>query len=147
VTGDGLVRRKLYTDGDLAVISFRRVVLLTSIDPGALRGDLGERLLLADLELIPELNRRTETELDSLFVERWPRLFGALLDALAATMTKLPVVSPKRLPRMADFGRVLAASDAAGVTAGALQQLLSQNNRIAAEVVDADPFAGAVVEF
>ena len=33
VTGDAFVKRKLYTDGDLAVLAFRRVILLTSIDP------------------------------------------------------------------------------------------------------------------
>jgi hypothetical protein len=52
VTGDGWVRRPLYTDGELSVVSFRRVLALTTIDAGALRGDLGDRLVLADLEPI-----------------------------------------------------------------------------------------------
>ena len=52
MTGDGLVRRKLYTDSDLAVLAFKRCIVLTSIDHGALRGDLGDRLLLVDLERI-----------------------------------------------------------------------------------------------
>ena len=146
-TGDGLVKRKLYTDGDLSVLAFRRVVPLTSIDAGALRGDLGERLLLADLEPIPPAERQTEQELDALFADRRPRLLGALLDAVAATLAKLPDVRPDGLPRMADFGRVLAAADAAGVTDGALERFLGQQGRIAAEVVDADPFATALVEF
>lgn len=41
VTGDGLVKRALYTDSSLSVVSFRRVVTLTAVDTGALRGDLG----------------------------------------------------------------------------------------------------------
>lgn len=65
VTGDGWVRRRLYTDGDLALLAFRRVVALTSIDPGALRGDLGDRLLLIDLEAIPPSKRLSETDLTS----------------------------------------------------------------------------------
>ena len=48
VTGDAWLRRRLYTDGELVVMSFRRVVLLTSIDAGALKGDLGDRVLLVD---------------------------------------------------------------------------------------------------
>jgi hypothetical protein len=146
-TGDGLVKRKLYTDGELAVLAFRRVVLLTSIDPGALRGDLGDRLLLVDLEPIQETARQTEQEIDALFTQRWPRLFGALLDALAAVLAKLPNVRPGRLPRMADFGRVLAAADAAGVAQGALDCFRGQQGRIAGEVIDADPFGVALVEF
>jgi hypothetical protein len=146
-TGDGLVKRKLYTDGDLAVIAFRRVVLLTSIDAGALRGDLGDRLLLADLEPIPPTARRCEREIDALFAERQPSLFGALLDALAAVLAKLPHVRPAQLPRMADFGRVLAAADAAEVTEGALERFCAQQGRIAGEVIDADPFGVALVDF
>jgi hypothetical protein len=146
-TGDGLVKRKLYTDGELAVLAFRRVVLLTSIDTGALRGDLGDRLLLVDLEPIPETARRTEQEVDALFAQGRPQLFGALLDALAAVLAKLPNVRPSQLPRMADFGRVLAAADAAGVTQAALDRFRGQQGRIAGEVVDCDPFAVALVEF
>jgi hypothetical protein len=37
VTGSGWLRRKLYTDSELSVMSFRRVVVLTSIDAGASR--------------------------------------------------------------------------------------------------------------
>ena len=47
---------------------------------------------------------------------------------------------------MADFGRVLAAADAAGVTAEALKRFGDQHGRIAAEVIDADPFGAALVE-
>jgi hypothetical protein len=146
-TGDGLVKRKLYTDGELTVLAFRRVVLLTSIDPGALRGDLGDRLLLADLEPIPPTARRCEREIDALFAKRQPSLFGGLLDALAAVLAKLPHVMPAQLPRMADFGRVLAAADAAGVTEGALDRFCAQQGRIAGEVIDADPFGVALLDF
>ena len=145
-TGDGMVKRQLYTDSGLAVLSFRRVVVLTSIDAGALRGDLGERLLLVDLERIPDAGRRTEEEIDALFSEKRPRLFGACLDALAAVLAKLPRVRPGRLPRMADFGRVLAAADAAGITSEALDRFRHQQARIAAEVIDADSFGMALVE-
>jgi hypothetical protein len=130
----------------LAVLAFRRVVLLTSIDPGALRGDLGDRLLLVDLEPISDGARRPEREIEAAFAQRRPRLLGALLDALSAALTRLPKVQLARLPRMADFARVLAACDAAGVTCGALERFGGQQGRIAAEVLDGDPFGAAVVE-
>ncbi len=63
-TGDGLVKRVLYTDADLSVLAFRRCVILTSIDAGALRGDLADRMLLVDLEPIGAADRRTDADLD-----------------------------------------------------------------------------------
>jgi len=145
VTGDGWVRRALYTDSDLAVLTFRRVVMLTSIDAGALRGDLGDRLLLIDLHRIPEAQRRGEVELDRLFAERRPLIFGALLDLLASVLIELPKVELDTLPRMADFARVLAAVDT--VTGGdSLNTYSNQRGRIAGDVIEADPVALAVVK-
>jgi phage/plasmid primase-like uncharacterized protein len=143
VTGDGLVRRKLYTDSDLAVLAFRRVVALTSIDAGALRGDLGDRILLADLEPIHESRRRSETELEQTFERMRARIFGALLDLLVAVLAELPGVNVGRLPRMADFARVLAALDKV-LGSNALDYYRQQRGRVVADVLDADPVAVAI---
>ena len=48
VTGDADVRRTLYTDGGLTVFAFRRAVILNGIDLGAVRPDLGDRLVPRD---------------------------------------------------------------------------------------------------
>ena len=146
VTGDGLFRRKLYTDGDLSVLSFRRVVLLTSIDAGALKGDLGDRVVLVDLEPIPDSGRRTECEMEARYQLARPRMFGALLDLLAKTLIELPTMSLPRMPRMADFGQLLAAVDqAAGHEDNrALDIYVGQRQRIAETVIESDPFALAV---
>jgi hypothetical protein len=53
-TGDGDVRRALYTDSDLAVFAFRRCIILNGIDVGALRGDLADRTLPINLDRIEE---------------------------------------------------------------------------------------------
>jgi hypothetical protein len=145
VTGDGWLRRKLYTDGELAVLSFRRVVGLTSIDAGALRGDLGDRLLLIDLEPIDPTGRRTEGELDALYAQRQPRILGAILDLVAAALGTLPTVRLNELPRMADFGRVLAALDLVLPGLDALPRYLAQRGRIAGDVLEADAVGAAVL--
>jgi hypothetical protein len=146
VTGDGWVRRTLYTNGDVSVLSFRRVVAMTSIDAGALRGDLGERLVLVDLEAIPNAKRRTERALDKAYAAARPAMLGALLDLLAAVLARLDTVTLPELPRMADFARVLAAlDDAIGTNALALYG--DQGKRIAGEVLDADPVGEAVAAF
>lgn len=146
VTGDGWVRRTLYTDGDVSVLSFRRVIVLTSIDAGALRGDLGERLVLVDLLPIPPERRMTERELDATYAALRPALLGALLDLVAKVLARLDTVKVPTLPRMADFARVLAAMDAATGT-DALRLYGEQGKRIAGEVLDADPVGEAVARF
>jgi hypothetical protein len=145
VTGDGWVARQLYSDSGLCVLSFRRVVALTSIDPGAIRGDLGDRLLLCDLDPIPEDRRRTEADLLARYDALRPRLLGGLLDLLAAALARLPAVRPSRLPRMADFGRLLAAIDALD-GGDALARYVAQAGRVAADVIEADAVGLAVLD-
>jgi hypothetical protein len=146
VTGDGHVRRQLYTDSGLAVLSIRRVLLFTSIDPGALRGDLADRLVPLELEVIGPERRREETEVLRAFDEARPRLLGALLDLVARVLDVWPTVRPERLPRMADFGRVLAAVDTVAGTK-ALDTYLALGRRLALDLIDADPVAAAVRRF
>jgi hypothetical protein len=149
VTGDGLVRRKLYTDSELAVLAFRRCIVLTSIDHGALRGDLGDRLLLVDLDRIGDDRRRTEADLDAAYRSMRPRLLGALLSAVVRTLAALPTIELHTMPRMADFARVLAALDMAcpELTDGrALAVFDGQRKRIAGEVVESDAVALALVK-
>lgn len=146
VTGDGHVRRQLYTDSGLAVLSIRRVLLFTSIDPGALRGDLADRLVPLELDVISPERRREETEVLQAFDEARPRLLGALLDLVAQVLAVWPTVRPERLPRMADFGRVLAAVDAVAGTK-ALETYAALGKRLAFDLIDADPVAAAVRRF
>jgi phage/plasmid primase-like uncharacterized protein len=143
VTGDGFVRRKLYTDSELAVLAFRRAIVLTSIDAGALRGDLGDRILLVDLEPIPECRRRSEVELEQVFQHLHAQLLGALLDLLAGVVAELPRVTLQELPRMADFARALAALDAVCGT-HAIGVYVAQRDRVVSEVLDSDSVAVAI---
>lgn len=146
VTGDGWVRRTLYSDGDVSVLSFRRVIALTSIDAGALRGDLGERLVLVDLEAIPKVKRRSERALDKAYATALPGMLGALLDVLAKVLARLDTLTVPDLPRMADFARVLAAMDDA-IGTKAMSLYSDQGTRIAGEVLEADPVGEAVMNW
>src|SRR5690606_20266934 len=99
-TGDGDVRRKLYTDGELVTFAFRRCVILTGIDLGALNGDLAERLVPMVLDPIPEQQRRDEEEIWPAWEDAHPRMLGALLDLVAQVMAVLNTVKLSRRPRM-----------------------------------------------
>lgn len=144
VTGDGDVRRQLYTDAGLSVFSFRRVVLLNGIDLGGLRGDLAERLLNVNLETIPEGERRTERDMQDAWTAARPRLFGALLSEVAGVKAALPSVRLATKPRMADFAAVLHALDERHGTEG-LKRYLEQTRTLAADSVTSDPFIAQMV--
>lgn len=139
-TGEGAAKRQLYTDEDLIVQSYRRALLLTSIDPGALKGDLGERLM--PVELLRPSRRRGEEELDALLEAHRPRILGALLD-LAAEVLAIPAKAPNP-PRMADAANVMAAVDRATGGASLAAYIRGQEN-VAETVLEGEPVAMAVL--
>lgn len=143
VTGDGVVDRALYTDDDVVVLTFKRVLAMTTIDAGALAGDLAERVLLLDLQLIDSTRRRSEEELDATFEAVRPAVLGALFDVLACALAVLPGVRLQSMPRMADFARVLAAVDQ---TQGwnTLDDYLATSANVATDAMEGDPFAMAI---
>lgn len=144
-TGEGMVKRALYTDDGLAVLTFRRAVILTSIDAGAMRGDLGERLVPVELERITSDRRRTDDELAATFALLHPPILGALCQLAADVLAQLPAVVVADLPRMADFGRMLAALDL--VTGwDSLAAYRASVEQVAADVVQGDAVAMAVLD-
>jgi hypothetical protein len=148
VTGDGSVARRLYTDSDVSVLAMQRVLVLTSIDAGALRGDLAERLLTVELERIDPKDRRTDRVLDSAWLAAHPRLLGALLDLVCNVMAVLPQAAaalPEH-PRMADFAEVLWAVDQVLGT-HSLPGYLRAGERLARDVAESDAVAHVVLEF
>lgn len=143
VTGDGDVRRQLYTDDGLAVFAFRRVIVINGIDVGALRGDLADRTLMVNLDVIPECVRLPEADLDQDWELSYPLIFGALLDMCCATLARLSSVRLGTTPRMADFARVVAALDQINGTGG-LASYLGQARSMAEDTIDSDPFLAAM---
>jgi hypothetical protein len=144
VTGDGLLRRQLYTDSDVSVLAFRRVVALTSVDPGALNGDLADRLLTVELDRIPEGARSAEEDLAARWGKAHPRALGGLLHIAVDVLRVLPTIRRTELPRMADFGRVLLAVDTVmGTTAYATYA--DQASRTAETVADSDSVCLAII--
>jgi len=145
VTGDGDVRRKLYTDGELAVFAFRRCVCLNGIDLGSLRGDLAERLLPIQMEVILESKRLTEEEVRNRWEESHAGILGAILDLTAKVIRLLPSVELASKPRMADFARILAAVDTVMETTG-LEHYISKQKMIALDSLSSDPFLLALAD-
>lgn len=147
VTGDGMVRRALYTDGDLAVIMFQRCLIFTSIDTGALKGDLGRRIVqLEQQPLTGTRKKRPPKQLRNTYAAERPAMIGALLDLLVDVLKVLPTVQPDEFYALADFEVILAALDRV-MSTRSLDQYKGQWQKIAADVVDGDPVADAVRKF
>lgn len=143
VTGDGYKKREKYSDLDVTVLHFQRVVGMTSIDPGSLQGDVADRLLQVELDPIPAADRRTERQVSEQFEAVRQETHGAILDLLAQVLEVLPSVHLDEMPRMADFARVLAALDqVTGWTT--LADYLTATTTAAADVIEGDAFASAV---
>ncbi|MBY6062212.1 hypothetical protein [Microbacterium esteraromaticum] len=145
VTGESDVDRSLYSDDDLRVISVQGVLVFTGIDVGALNGDLAERCVWANLEVIPPTARRSESELQEEWKKDYPSIFGGLLDLLVQTLAQLPNVNLPERPRMADFAEVLAAIDLA-TGSKVLERYWRSQEAVASDIVETDDFLIAIAE-
>jgi hypothetical protein len=156
-TGGSFATRKLYTDAEEQIFTAKRPVILNGIEEVGRRSDLLERSILMSLPTIPQEDRFTEEDFREAWAQAYPRIFGALLRAAAATLAALPNVRPARLLRMADFYRFACAAETAlglpgGIIAAALEENAAKTHAVALEqspiysalgfVLDAGPFEG-----
>lgn len=103
ITGTGHSKRKLYTNDDDWIYSFRCCVGLNGVNMPAQQSDLLDRSLLFKLERIPEDRRRREEDVLKEFEQRRALILGAIFDAVAKAMRLRGTIILERLPRMADF--------------------------------------------
>jgi hypothetical protein len=143
VTGDAFVARKLYTNADVSVLAFKRVLLLNGIGVNHLAGDLADRILNISLAPIKGAGRRLETELFAAFDRAHPQFLGALLDLLVRVLEVRPTVYLAELPRMADFAEIVAAVDQIRDT-NALETYLDQASELALTVLEGDEVGQAL---
>lgn len=130
-TGGGLSTRELYSDLDEVIVEVQRAGVLNGITDVVARGDLLDRCILIELPPIPKGQRKTEAQMAAAFTAAWPRMLGAVLDAVAGAMSHLPSVTLDDPPRMADFAFVgVAVERALGWPPGTF--LAAYNEAIAA---------------
>jgi Domain of unknown function (DUF3854) len=141
-TGDGDVRRQLYTDGDVSVIAFRRVVVFNGIDVIVTQGDLADRLVRVKLPRVHGYLK--DEEVARRWAEEHPNILGGLLALAAKVHQRLRTIEVQNPPRMADFAAVLACVDEELGTQG-LCRYREQGRRIAADTLD-HPFIAKLVD-
>ncbi len=105
ITGSNNERRKLYTDSDEAIFSFRSKIVLNGIIPTLDYPDLQTRLISYDRDTIDESNLISEKEFQKRLDDILPNVLGFIFQTLAKALKKYPELkdSVKPKTRMADF--------------------------------------------
>lgn len=145
VTGESSIERQLYTTGTPTVTTIQPAILLTSIDPGGLRGDLIDRLLLLKLEPIQPSGRRTDSEIQRDFELVWSKLLGGLLNLTVKVLRTLKAIKPPaELSRMASFCVLANAVDQVRGSS-ALAAYLAQTEDLQTVALDSSPLSAPLI--
>lgn len=105
ITGSNNPRRKLYTDNDESIHSFKRKIVLNGIVPYLDYPDLQTRLLSYARETVDETNRMTEQEFKTRFEELLPFVLGQIFIIICKALREYHNLKDKIRPktRMSDF--------------------------------------------
>ena len=149
-TGDGFVKRALYTDDDDYIYTPQGVGGITGINLVVTAADLLDRSLVFQLDRIQDDHNVTEADLWNRFDEARSGLLGAMFDTLAkAIRIRETLERPARLPRLADYAMWgCSVALAMGHSAEAYWNAYATNtSRQTTEALDASPVAQAVLVF
>lgn len=145
-TGGEAASRALYTDDEAHVSNLYVPVWLTTIDPGALRGDLASRMVKVELVALHEGTRLAESELAARQEKIRPQVTRGLLWLVVEVLKAWPDIDKSRLGhRMGDFAIAVRCIDSILKTEGE-KRLTADSQDLAVDVVDASPLALAVVK-
>ena len=104
--GGGFACRTPFSTDDRSVIHAQRPVILNGIEDSVRRADLADRAVFLNLPPLLPSSRRSEEQFWTSFHGEYPRILGAVLDAVVAGLRELPSVHLPELPRMADYARM-----------------------------------------
>lgn len=105
VTGDGVQKRKLFSDNDDCIYHFQRCIAINGISIVANKPDLLDRSILVELSRISKENRKELCVIQENFKRDLPVILGGIFDVLSKAISIEPNIDLKELPRMADFAR------------------------------------------
>jgi len=144
-TGGEAITRSHYTNDTPHITDMQAPVMLTTIGVGALRGDLGSRMVPIELEALTEDRRMVLSDLREAQAAARPGITRALLDLTVEVLALLPIIDRTRLThRLTDFELVLRCVDKVLGTDGAAR-LTQVADDLAEDVLEADPVAQALL--
>lgn len=149
ITGSSFSKRKLYTDMDEVTVNTMPLLAMNGISLIAEKPDLLDRLLILEMERIPEEVRKTEREFWENFNQALPRVLGGLFTTLSKTLAIAGELNLEHLPRMADYATFATA---AAIALGSTQEefLLAFNQNIKRQnqsAIDSSPVAQVILQF
>lgn len=145
-TGGGFATRELHTDNEEILFDATRPIILNGIDDIAGNADLADRSIIVTLPQVAEEGRIPEKIFWRDFLLAQPRIIGALFDAVSMALRNLEHVNVPRLPRMADFARLIcAAAPALPFDQEEFLQAYSENRRESVSLsIETSPVAVAI---
>ncbi len=105
-TGEGIIKRQLYSDEEDIIFRYQRCVLLNGINISTTRSDFIDRSIQFELETIGPTQRKTENEIIQELENLTPKVGGYLVKTIQKALITHQYISKQligRLPRMADF--------------------------------------------
>lgn len=146
-TGAGASGRKLYSDAEEHIISYKRPVMINGIPMVITAQDLTDRVICLELPAIEHYLE--EAELNARWAQAKPKIFGALMDLFVKALAQLSKVKLHKPPRMADFTKLgEAMMQAQGHAVGAFQLLYEANRQTSTDnALEASSVAQAVQSF
>jgi hypothetical protein len=140
-TGSSFTTRLLYSNGEEAIFSARRPVIINSIVDVVGRPDLLQRTIVVQLQKISEFQRLPESAFWPQFERARPRLLGAILSALAGALARWNETHTNGMPRMADFYHLACATGEAlpGGTPAFLEAWRSMESAAIESSIDSEP--------
>jgi len=105
VTGEGFSKRKLYTDDEDIIYTYKRAIALNGINNVVSRPDLLDRSILVECQRISEGKAKQENKLLHEFNTSKSEILGGIFTTIAEVLRQYnpDFFEEESLPRMADF--------------------------------------------
>jgi len=150
VTGEGFSKRKLYTDDEDVIYTYKRPISLNGINNIVTKPDLLDRSILIECQRISPDKMQRESRILSEFEKRKPAILGGIFTIISEVLKLYPSFTfNEDLPRMADFycyGYVIAEV----LKIGGEKFKAAYNENIASqdrEVINGDFLGTALMDF
>ncbi|MCL2578335.1 MAG: hypothetical protein FWE27_09895 [Defluviitaleaceae bacterium] len=149
-TGGAIQQRKLHTNAEDTIFTFRRCIAINGIHNVATRSDLLDRSILIELMRIKDNNRKELSRIMANFEADRADILGGIFDTVARAIAIYPTVKLENFPRMADFARWgYSIGEALGAGLGEIFLAEYERNRLIQneEAIANDPVALLINEF
>ncbi len=148
-TGVGYRTRFLHTNSEEFIFEGARAIAFNGITSLIERSDLMSRAIIVRLAHISDEKRLTGRKLDAQWKIAWPRVLGALCDAVSSALRNIDRVTLDRPSRMADVEEWLIASEQGlGWEAGTFSEALRRKQKDSGDTAfEADLVAVAIKDW